>query len=167
MPLETSFERVIIISVSEIKIRRGELRGHIADQGAKVMLPLFAVMLFSLYILAAYKLTVWEPITFLLLSIVSVVACFIFGMSISNQVEVEGLRKLLIGIVAYIPWLFGTFLFLYKGLWPLTFLLYNFSWWTIFKCIVWIILSYSIVNQYYILTELAVKVSEGKIVVID
>jgi hypothetical protein len=89
-------------------------------------------------------------------SIVSVIAMFGYGMAIILHAHgtPKSAWKGLVAFSGFLPYLFFLYVFFYRGLWSFDALTNGFSFRPILRAIVFCILSYSALKEFYKITEI-------------
>lgn len=148
-----------------ITIHEGETSDLLAKLTTKAYISLFIVLFFSLFKIFRGGIVGNDYIVLLIGSILSITSLLSFGLQIIIDAgnKKRGLIPMLIGISSFIPYLFGCYLFFYRGLWYLTRLRTGFSIIVVLKSFVFILIGYSVVNGIYRLSELSRQVDEGAI----
>ena len=73
--------------------------------------------------------------------------------------------SLLIGVGAFFPYLFGTYLCAYEGIWKLLSLFGQFSFGGVFSAFFYLIAGFKIVSCVYVISEFFRSVDEGRVVI--
>lgn len=100
-------------------------------------------------------------------ALLSGLALFGFGAVIVRDAEAGGPRKsflsMLLGLGGFVPYLFGSYLCFYEGIWKFVRLFEQFSVGTIIAAIFYMIAGYIIVLAIYRVSEFGRAVDEGRI----
>jgi len=98
-------------------------------------------------------------------SIISIIELFAFNFQVSNVKgeKKRGVFPMLIAFGAFAPYLFGCYLFFYEGLWRLYRLIGVYSFRSLVRSALFVILGYMVVKATYRSTEFAKMVDKGQI----
>jgi hypothetical protein len=150
-----------VITVSQINETLYNLAG-------KAIFALFPIFIYG--IIQLFRVGILIDYLILLIGCILSVAA-IMGYIINELVN--GIRKrkshlaMILAFGGFIPWLFGSYLFLIKGFWPLRFLLKGFSITLILKSLAFIVLGFIIVSNFHKITKVGENIRNGNFIIND
>ncbi len=149
-------------------LKGGEISDYISKLITKASLGMIILAIGTIIQIIRYgiHLHYWILLVCSVLSILSLLS-YSFLITWENRKKKEGILPMLIGFGAFIPYLFGCYLFFYDGIWRLLKLFHTFSWWIFFLSLIFIILGYSLVSATYKVTEFDKKIKDGSIRLLD
>ena len=105
----------------------------------------------------------------LIAAVFSVVILWVYLNLVAKEAETgtieRKLSSLLIGVGAFFPYLFGTYLCVYEGIWKLLSLFGQFSFGGVFSAFFYLIAGFKIVSCVYNISEFSRSVDEGRVVI--
>jgi hypothetical protein len=132
----------------------------IAETTGKPLIPLILTFLFSLIQIIRFGIV--GDYGFLLIgSILSICLIGVYS-SLFGKTEKSWLSAI-IAFGGFIPYLFGCYLFFYRGMWRLADLVEGFAFLTVVKAVCFIVLGYVVVSGLYRLTEIVRMSKEGRL----
>lgn len=145
-----------------------ELQRAFSEIGGKVIWALLPVIIYASAQL--FRLgNISEHLVLLLGSIVTILAMFGYvGNELTNGVKrKKGLWAMLLSIGGFIPWAFGSYLCLYKGLWSFTHLLNGLTLITLLEAVIFTYLGYKVVSNFHKMTEIGEIIRKGEVEILD
>lgn len=137
---------------------------HLSALAVRGSIPLVLISLYSILQLFRYGPDNHDYLVLLVGSVISGAA--IIGYVISILVYgLEGKRSyvaMFLTFFGFIPWIFGSYLVLYKGFWSLKDLIDDFSFIVLLKSAFYIVFGYIVVSKFYQITEFGRKIDRDK-----
>jgi len=147
-----------------------EASGFVSELAAQGSLLLLLVLIYAT--IQLFRSVGNDNLLLLVGSILSIVGFLTYpATTVVDKNSVIKRRKgtlfMFLSFSGFIPWLFGSYLTLYKGFWSLKDLLNGFSLLVLLKSLSFIVVGYAIVSKLYKISKFGRLVSEGKFVIKD
>ena len=145
-------------------LQGGESSAYISRLITTALLALSAIVMFSLWLMLTNGAT-GENVLLLVGALLSGLVLFAYSALVFADTRRKSWLLASLAFSGFIPYLFGTYLVFYRGVWSLRPLLSSFSFAVLVEGLFFLITGYAIVLAIYHMTELSRAVKEGEILI--